>query len=258
MGFPGPPSEPDVQLPLHPALHVFIPYWCSFVCITRTRCSASERSGHGAPVFTSDLRDQPFGCEHTGPLRHVTGFPGLGLLRVLRPIPSVSAGNRPSRRPADCWPVREPAGWFPRSLSNRLTGSVSSFAPATSPRLRRRPSPWPPDRRHKPTKEFPTHCCVWVRVAARPGSARFEPLGILRGFQSLVPHVHLSVWLAGPGPSGSTGPFRRCQGCCPPSPLFQGSGCPQLQRARCDEHEAVSFHHRTVGKRLVALQIRYP
>ena len=25
VGFPGPPSEPDVQLPLHPALHVFMP-----------------------------------------------------------------------------------------------------------------------------------------------------------------------------------------------------------------------------------------
>jgi len=36
-----------------------------------------ERSGHGAPVFTSDLRDKHFGCEHTGPLCHVTGFPGI-------------------------------------------------------------------------------------------------------------------------------------------------------------------------------------
>ena len=125
------------------------------------------RSGHGAPVFTSDLRDQQFGCEHTGPLRHVTGFPGLGLLRVLRPIPPASAGNGPSRRPAQCRSVREPAGWFPRSLPNRSTGSASSYAPATSPRLRRRPSPWPPDRRHQPTKEFPTqHCWVGARCCA--------------------------------------------------------------------------------------------
>ncbi len=36
---------------------------------------------------------------------------------------------------------------------------------------------------------------------------------LLRGFQPLVPHVRLSVSLAGPGPSGSTGPSRRCQGC---------------------------------------------
>ena len=33
-------------------------------------------------------------------------------------------------------------GWFPRSVSNRLTGSASGYAPATSPRLRRRHSPW--------------------------------------------------------------------------------------------------------------------
>ena len=101
------------------------------------------------------------------------------------------------------------------------------------------------------------HTCrrVWVRVATRPQSARFEPLALLRSFRSLVPHVRLSVLLAGPGPSGGTGPSRRCQGCCPPSPPFQGSGCPQLQRARCDEHEAVSFHHRTVRKRLVALEV---
>ncbi len=230
------------------------------VCITRTRRPASPRSGSGAPVFTSDLRDQQFGCEHTGPLRHVTGFPGLRLLRVLRPIPPASAGNKPSRRPARCWPVREPGGWFPRSLSNRLTGSAPSYAPATSPRLRRRHSPWPPGRRHQPTKESPhTTIGVAVCVAARPRSARFEPLVVLRSFPSLVPHVRLSVLLAGPGPSGGADPSRLCQGCCPPKPpVPQGSGCPQLQRALCDKHEAVSFHHRTVRKRLVALDIRQP
>ena len=35
--------------------------WFSLVCITRTRRSASPRSGHGAPVFTSGLRDQHLG-----------------------------------------------------------------------------------------------------------------------------------------------------------------------------------------------------
>ena len=136
-----------------------------------------QRGRATAPVFTSDLRDQHVCCEHTGPLRHVTGFPDLGLLRVLRPTPPVSAGNKPSRRPAGCWPVREPGGWFPRSLSNRSTGSASSYAPATSPRLRRRHSPWPPDRRHRPAKEFPTqHCCASTRCCAAPdppGSSRW-------------------------------------------------------------------------------------
>ena len=44
-----------------------------------------------------------------GPLRHVTGFPVSDYYGSSAPIPSVSAGNKPSRRPADCWPVREPA-----------------------------------------------------------------------------------------------------------------------------------------------------
>jgi hypothetical protein len=69
---------------------------------------------------------------------------------------------------------------------------------------------------------------------------------LLRSFQTLVSHVHLPITLAGPRPSGSTGPSRRCQGCCPPSPVSPGSGCPQLRVARCDEPQAVPFHHRTV------------
>ena len=217
-----------------------------------------ERSGHGAPVFTSDLRDQQFGCEHTGPLRHVTGFPGLVLLRVLRPIPLVSAGNRPFL-PAS----RLLAG------RNQQDGSHVHFLTV---RQGRRPAMllqprhgYAADLHHglpdgdiNRPKSHRTQHRVWVCVAARPRSARFEPLGLLRSVLSLVPHVHLSVLLAGPGPSDSTGPFRRCQGCCPPSPLFQGSGCPQLQYARCDKHEAVSFHHRTVRKRLVALYVGDP
>ena len=74
-----------------------------------------------------------------------------------------------------------------------------------------------------------TTSAVRVCVAPRPRSARFEPLGLLRSFRTLVPHVHLSVSLAGPGPSGSTDPSRRCQGCFPPKPpVPEDSGCPQL------------------------------
>ena len=67
-------------------------------------------------------------------------------------------------------------------------------------------------------------------TAARPASARFEPVYLLRGVTTLVPRVHLPISLAGPGPSGSADPSRRCRGCFPPSPAFPGSGCPQLQR----------------------------
>ena len=48
-----------------------------------------------------------------------------------------------------------PLGGFPRSLFHRSTGEVPNYAPAVSPRLRRSPSPWPPCRRHRPTREFP-------------------------------------------------------------------------------------------------------
>src|SRR5690606_37142505 len=123
---------------------------CSFVCIARTRSSASIRLCHGAPVFTSDLHVLLACCEHAGPLRHVHGFPVLGLLRVLRPTSPASTGNGSSRPP--CWrhDGEGPARWFPRSLLNPSTGSAPSYAPATSPRLRRRHSPWPPGRRHHP------------------------------------------------------------------------------------------------------------
>jgi hypothetical protein len=69
---------------------------------------------------------------------------------------------------------------------------------------------------------------------------------LLRSFQTPVSHVHLPISLAGPKPSGSTGPSRRCRGCYPPSLVSPRSGCPQLRAARCDEPRAVSFHHRTV------------
>ena len=59
-----------------------------------------------------------------------------------------------------------------------------------------------------------------VRAAIQPRSARLELVALLRGVQPLVPHVRLSVSLAGPGPSGGAGPSRRCQGCfrSPPHP----------------------------------------
>src|SRR5680860_910743 len=88
-----------------------VAHWCSFVCIACTRDCASERLGHDAPGFTSDLHARQRCCELAGPLRPVTGFPDLRdrsrllrLLRVLRPTPVASVGNRPSRRPAGRWP----------------------------------------------------------------------------------------------------------------------------------------------------------
>lgn len=73
---------------------------CSFVCITSTRCHAPLTSaGHGTPVFTSV---SPPPCSRlprtrAGPLRHATGSPGPGLLRVLRPPPPAPVGDEPVR-----------------------------------------------------------------------------------------------------------------------------------------------------------------
>jgi hypothetical protein len=64
--------------------------------------------------------------------------------------------------------------------------------------------------------------------------------------------LHLLVLLAGPGPSGSTDPSRRCRGHLPPSPAFPGSGCPQLLPDRCDGPAAKVSHLRSITWRLVA------
>ena len=100
-----------------------------------------------------------------------------------------------------------------------------------------------PNRRHSPIREFPT----WPTTPGQAGRGDLSQMGTrcdpahvrqvrgwwvhLRGVQTLVPHVYLSVLLAEPAPSGSSGTTRRCQGRCPPSPPSQGSGCPQLQPA---------------------------
>jgi hypothetical protein len=116
-----------------------------------------------------------------------------------------------------------------RSLLNRSTGSVPSYAPAASPRLRRRLSPWPLDRRHQSVEEFSE---PWVRCALQPSPypSDLSWWTVLRGVLPLVSHVHLSVLLAGPEPSDGAGPSRLCRGCLPPSPSSQGSGCLQLHQ----------------------------
>ena len=54
---------------------------------------------------------------------------------------------------------------------------------------------------------------------------------LLRGVRTLVSLVHLPVSLAGPGPSDSAGPSRRCRGCLPPIPVRpDGVGRPELPR----------------------------
>ena len=55
------------------------------------------------------------------------------------------------------------AGMVPTFTVNRSTGVVPSYAPAASPRLRRRLSPWPPHRRPNSVEEFATTTVVGAR-----------------------------------------------------------------------------------------------
>ena len=111
----------------------------------------------------------------------------------------------------------------------------------------------------EPVEEFPepsgsgTHRCpAHIRQVGAGGID-------LRGFQMLVHSRYtFSSRSPDPRPSDGAGPSRLCQGCCPPSPSFQGSGCPQLLYACCDRPTVVSFHHHTVQWRLVALDIGHP
>ena len=96
--------------------------------------------------------------------------PACGLLPALRPTPG---HRRTSRLPAGrAWKARqgESFGVVPTFTVIRSSGEAASFAPAASPRLRRSPSPWPPDRQDQSDPGVP----------ARMGSAHRDPAQIHR------------------------------------------------------------------------------
>ncbi len=199
------------------------------VCIESTRAVAGPRSGHETPVFTGDLRSMPASAITLDPFA----------MRPAFPTSDYYGSSAPPRRhqPATDLPTGQLAA---DRVRDHLDGSHVHL-----PTVRRDRHPAMPLQHRRgyatdihhglPASDTnrprsSPHRLVRVRAATRPVSARFEPVDLLRSVQSLVPHVCLSVLLAGPDPSGSTGPSRRCQGCLPPSPPSRGSGCPQLHR----------------------------
>ena len=96
-------GRPLVQLGLHPSYPLLRP----------------ERVGPRLTGIHQRLRPlQYVACvSPLDPFAMCTGFPRLGLLRVLRPIPRSSADNAPTRcaRPGRPGADGNP-GWFPRSL----------------------------------------------------------------------------------------------------------------------------------------------
>jgi len=150
--------------------------------------------------------------------------------RLSRPRTATAAPPRPGllgrRRtdPLPTWRVdkRGQPGTLPTFTAHRSTGSVPNFAPAASPRVRRRHSSWPPYRRLQPARESPTDRDR-VGVHRTPAHIRQVGAGVpLERLYTLVPHVHLSVSLGRPRSSGSADPSRRCQGCSRPPRRLPG------------------------------------
>src|SRR6266511_334261 len=69
-------------------------------------------------------------------------------------------------------------------------------------------------------------------AAARPRSARLEPVLLLSGVPPLVhSSLHRPALLAEPEPSGSPGPPRRCRGCSHPPWRLPGQVAPSFTKA---------------------------
>ena len=109
----------------------------------------------------------------------MTGFPGLGVLRSLRPVRRPSADDGPAPDRTGC-PVQRRPRTVPTFTTNRSTGEVSSSTPAASPRLRRRLSAWPPHRWVESASESTTEGRWWSCTASGPdppGSSRCRNYG---------------------------------------------------------------------------------
>lgn len=149
----------------------------------------------------------------------------------------------------------------PTFTTNRSKSEVPTSTPAASPRLRRRPSPWPPHR--TPLAGFGVdpppaslRCrVVGSRAAPRPISVRFEPGGTVTGLRTVVPCVHLLLTLAGPGPSDSADPSRTLSGPLATLPSVPRVGLPSASPGSCDRPAAGSFHPCSISSRLVAHRV---
>jgi hypothetical protein len=114
-----PPSEPDLRLPPHPALHEHIERLPA-----RAASVVSEVPAPRVRQRRAGVRRRPPSiqscCVLTGPLRPVDGFPALRLLRRLCP-------HRECSRPVPVSLTAPPAG-FPGSTAVTFSGSRRSLS----------------------------------------------------------------------------------------------------------------------------------
>src|SRR4051794_22109864 len=116
-------------------------------------------------------------------------------------------------------------------------------------------TPWTFTMTSRRARPYPPRSCS-RRAESAPDGLRTAPGHIrqieagryLRDVITRVPRVLLPIPLAGPGPSGSAGPLRLCQGCSHPRPAPSGAGCPQLHRpATTGSAVAVSHLHSNIS-----------
>jgi hypothetical protein len=159
-------------------------------------------------VFTHNVRPRvaPTAPPHSGPI-------GCRCAQPQPPAGGGRSGQDPERFPCSLWfaqrrrsptmPLRPRRGYaaaFPRSL---------------------------PGSSCPPPREFPA--TTRDRCAPHPAQIHQVRAGAAsRGCHTPVPHVLLSVTLAGPRPSGSTGPSRLCQGCSHPPRHHPGQAAPSF------------------------------
>jgi hypothetical protein len=160
-------------------------------------------------------------------------YDGSAPPRGQQPTASLPA---PSGQPQDGSHVhRQPidgggAQLFPCSLAMSTPQTfLMASAPATKFRRRSRP----PHQGGRALLLGP-HPPGWSRCRAKGGSATGS-----------LP-LHLPVSLAGPEPSGDTGPSRRCRGRSRPHPALPGPGCPQLQRPAATGRRWISHSTRSI------------
>ena len=161
--FRSPPSEPDVPVPEHPALHdlsrstgdlfasptvqlgLHPQYPGLRLFRRRPLCADVHRRPPALAARRLRGRCLPSPCRRLSRPRTTTQTP---------PRPTPSAGDEPSR----AWrgvPGSGERGALPKFTMGRLTGWVASFVPATSPRVRRSLFPWPPHRCLQTASESP-------------------------------------------------------------------------------------------------------
>ena len=145
------------------------------------------------------------------------GSPRLGVLRRLRPAPDRSAVGAPS--PAH--PPDTGGQGKIRNGSRVHCGSLNEGGARLCPCGIAASTPQPflaaslAARAHHRGSSLPAK--GQNRCAPLPAQIRQVRAGAAsRGCHTPVPHVLLSVTLAGPKPSGSAGPSRRCRGCSHP------------------------------------------